>query len=195
VNLFVNDSSDWLGSKFVAAAARYAPLDITKAINASVTGSDHSPFWDQGYSALLGIEDSPLRNPHYHKTTDTIDTLTLDFAAAITKASLAAVAELAQPVSVVAPPTGVRVSSHVIRSLFTARRMAVLTWDAAPGAIAGYNIYRALVSHGDYQRVNASLVRQLYYVDRFLPSDTAYYYVVTAVDAQGRESNYSLEAQ
>ena len=195
VNLFVNDSSDWLGSKFVAAAARYAPLDITKAINASVTGSDHSPFWDQGYSALLGIEDSPLRNPHYHKTTDTIDTLTLDFAAAITKASLAAVAELAQPVSVVAPPTGVRVSSHVIRSLFTARRMAVLTWDAAPGAIAGYNVYRALVSHGDYQRVNASLVRQLYYVDRFLPSDTAYYYVVTAVDAQGRESNYSLEAQ
>jgi len=71
----------------------------------------------------------------------------------------------------------------------------VLTWDAAPGAIAGYNVYRALVSHGDYQRVNASLVRQLYYVDRFLPSDTAYYYVVTAVDAQGRESNYSLEAQ
>jgi Zn-dependent M28 family amino/carboxypeptidase len=195
LNLFVNDRSDWLGSKYVAAATRYAPLDITKTINASVTGSDHSPFWDQGYSALLGIEDSPLRNPNYHKPTDTIDTLTLDVAAAITKASLAAVAELAQPVSVVTVPTGVQATSQVLRSLFTTRKMVVLTWNAALGTIAGYNVYRALVSHGDYQRVNAALVKQLYYVDRFLPSDTEYYYVVTAVDTQGHESNYSLEVR
>jgi hypothetical protein len=193
LDLIVNDRSDWLGNRYVAAAGRYAPLDILKAINASVTGSDHSPFWDQGYSALLGIEDVPLTNPSYHRPTDTIDTLNLDFAAAVTRASLAAVAELAQPVSPVAPPTGVQARSQLVRSLFTSRKMVVLTWNASPGSIAGYNVYRSLISHGEYQRVNASLLRSPYYVDRLLRSDVTYYYVVTAVDAQGRESNYSVE--
>jgi Zn-dependent M28 family amino/carboxypeptidase len=193
LDLFVNDRSDWLGNRYIAAAGRYAPLDILKTINPSVTGSDHSPFWDQGYSALLAIEDSPLRNPNYHHPTDTLDTLDLDFAAAVTKASLAAVAELAQPVSPVAAPTGVQARSQALRSIFTSRKMVVLTWNASAGSIAGYNVYRSLTSHGAYQRVNASLLRSLYYVDRLLRSDVTYYYVVTAVDTQGRESNYSVE--
>ncbi len=41
--------------------------------------SDHSPFWDAGYPALLVTDTSFFRNPHYHLPTDTIDTLNLDF--------------------------------------------------------------------------------------------------------------------
>jgi len=41
--------------------------------------SDHSSFWDQGYSALLVTDTAFLRNPHYHQPTDTIDTLDLNF--------------------------------------------------------------------------------------------------------------------
>ncbi len=41
--------------------------------------SDHSPFWDQGYPAMMITDTSFLRNPHYHKASDTIDTLDLDF--------------------------------------------------------------------------------------------------------------------
>ena len=37
--------------------------------------SDHSPFWDAGYPALMITDTSFLRNPHYHEPTDTIDTL------------------------------------------------------------------------------------------------------------------------
>jgi Zn-dependent M28 family amino/carboxypeptidase len=41
--------------------------------------SDHSPFWDQGYKAIMVTDTSFLRNPHYHQPTDTIETLDLDF--------------------------------------------------------------------------------------------------------------------
>ncbi len=45
--------------------------------------SDHSPFWDLGYPALIITDTSWFRNPHYHGKTDTIETLDLDFMARI----------------------------------------------------------------------------------------------------------------
>jgi Zn-dependent M28 family amino/carboxypeptidase len=41
--------------------------------------SDHSPFWDVGYEALMVTDTSFLRNPHYHLMSDTVDTLDLAF--------------------------------------------------------------------------------------------------------------------
>jgi len=41
--------------------------------------SDHSPFWDQGYRAMMVTDTAFLRNPHYHKVSDRIETLDLDF--------------------------------------------------------------------------------------------------------------------
>ncbi len=41
--------------------------------------SDHSPFWDQGYNALMVTDTSFLRNPHYHEMTDTVESLDLSF--------------------------------------------------------------------------------------------------------------------
>ncbi len=41
--------------------------------------SDHAPFWDQGYKALMVTDTSFLRNPHYHQPSDTIETLDLEF--------------------------------------------------------------------------------------------------------------------
>lgn len=37
--------------------------------------SDNSSFWDQGYQALMLTDTSFLRNPNYHRATDTPDTL------------------------------------------------------------------------------------------------------------------------
>ncbi|MCP9793577.1 M20/M25/M40 family metallo-hydrolase, partial [Vulcanococcus limneticus] len=39
--------------------------------------SDHSPFWDAGYNAVMVTDTSFLRNPHYHQPTDTVETLDL----------------------------------------------------------------------------------------------------------------------
>jgi len=41
--------------------------------------SDHAPFWDQGYRAMMITDTAFLRNPHYHQASDRIDTLDLDF--------------------------------------------------------------------------------------------------------------------
>ena len=41
--------------------------------------SDHAHFWDQGYNAMMVTDTAMLRNPHYHKASDTIETLDLDF--------------------------------------------------------------------------------------------------------------------
>jgi aminopeptidase YwaD len=45
-----------------------------------ITGfSDHRPFWEQKYRAIMVTDTAMLRNPHYHKASDTIETLDLDF--------------------------------------------------------------------------------------------------------------------
>lgn len=41
--------------------------------------SDHSPFWDRGYRAMMVTDTAFMRNPHYHQASDRIDTLDLDF--------------------------------------------------------------------------------------------------------------------
>lgn len=41
--------------------------------------SDHAPFWDQGYRAMMVTDTAFLRNPHYHQVSDRINTLDLDF--------------------------------------------------------------------------------------------------------------------
>ncbi len=64
---------------------------ITKALPVPCKGntlpdvrlSDHSPFWDAGYNALMVTDTSFMRNPHYHKETDTVDTLDLPFLMAV----------------------------------------------------------------------------------------------------------------
>jgi Zn-dependent M28 family amino/carboxypeptidase len=45
--------------------------------------SDHAPFWDRGYPAIMVTDTAFLRNPHYHQASDRIDTLNLDFLAGV----------------------------------------------------------------------------------------------------------------
>jgi Zn-dependent M28 family amino/carboxypeptidase len=56
--------------------------------------SDHSPFWDQGYPALMITDTAFLRNPHYHSATDTLETLNLEFMAKVCEGVIRAVLEL-----------------------------------------------------------------------------------------------------
>jgi Zn-dependent M28 family amino/carboxypeptidase len=49
------------------------------ALIPAVRLSDHSPFWDLGYPALMVTDTAFLRNPHYHGPTDTLGTLNLSF--------------------------------------------------------------------------------------------------------------------
>jgi Zn-dependent M28 family amino/carboxypeptidase len=56
--------------------------------------SDHASFWRQGWPALLVTDTAFLRNPNYHRPTDTPDTLDYDFLAAAAEATLKALRAL-----------------------------------------------------------------------------------------------------
>jgi Zn-dependent M28 family amino/carboxypeptidase len=51
--------------------------------------SDHAPFWAAGLPAVMWTDTSEFRNPHYHRPTDTPDTLDYDFLADVTRLALA----------------------------------------------------------------------------------------------------------
>jgi aminopeptidase YwaD len=52
----------------------------------NVRRSDHAPFWDAGFPAVMITDTSFYRNPHYHTPQDTIDKLDLPFMALIVQA-------------------------------------------------------------------------------------------------------------
>jgi len=56
--------------------------------------SDHSPFWDLGYPALLVTDTAFFRNPHYHSPSDTLETLDFAFMANVCESVITAVANL-----------------------------------------------------------------------------------------------------
>jgi hypothetical protein len=56
--------------------------------------SDHAPFWDRGYPAILAIEDNDDFTPYYHTTGDTLSTLDLAFFTNFVKAAVGAFAHL-----------------------------------------------------------------------------------------------------
>jgi Zn-dependent M28 family amino/carboxypeptidase len=57
--------------------------------------SDNSSFWDQGYPALMVTDTSFLRNPHYHRPSDTPETLDYDRMGQVTLGVAGGIANLA----------------------------------------------------------------------------------------------------
>jgi hypothetical protein len=53
--------------------------------------SDHRNYWLFGFPAVMINDTSFLRNPHYHKKSDTIGTLNFEKMAAVVNASYNAV--------------------------------------------------------------------------------------------------------
>lgn len=60
-------------------ACQWLPAPNRGLIVPQTRWSDHSPFWDRGYRAIMVTDTAMLRNPHYHKESDRIETLDLDF--------------------------------------------------------------------------------------------------------------------
>jgi Zn-dependent M28 family amino/carboxypeptidase len=60
----------------VVAAKTWGPLH---RLLPDLTRSDHFPFWNAGVPAVLWTDTGNFRNPHYHRPTDTPDTLDYPF--------------------------------------------------------------------------------------------------------------------
>ena len=61
------------------------PVPLKGVLMPIVLSSDHTPFWYKDIGAVMVTDTAYLRNPHYHQTTDTPDTLDRDFFTAATQ--------------------------------------------------------------------------------------------------------------
>lgn len=63
----------------VGTPCEWLPMPARGLIVPQTRWSDHSPFWDRGYRAMMVTDTAFMRNPHYHKASDTLATLDIDF--------------------------------------------------------------------------------------------------------------------
>jgi Zn-dependent M28 family amino/carboxypeptidase len=61
----------------------WLPVPYKGLIVPDTRRSDHSPFWDRGYPAIMVTDTANMRNPHYHQESDQIETLNLEFLAGV----------------------------------------------------------------------------------------------------------------
>jgi hypothetical protein len=75
---------------------------------------------------------------------------------------------------------------------FASVHSAALTWNASPSSVIGYNVYRSTTPNTGYQKLTFTQLTN--FTDSTVASGTTYYYVVTAVAANGLESVNSNQA-
>jgi Zn-dependent M28 family amino/carboxypeptidase len=101
---FLAAVGDWFSRELLAAFERAAaPAVAVVGLAVPLRGwlvpdvrrSDNARFWDQGYPSLLVTDTADLRNPHYHRPSDTPETLDYDFLTRATAAVAAATRALA----------------------------------------------------------------------------------------------------
>jgi leucyl aminopeptidase len=103
--------SDEMGRAFLSTLVQYNfNLTYDYLVEGATNRSDHTPFWEDGIGAVTVIEnffDDNLAsgcqgvdpNPNYHRPTDTLDKINIDYAFAIARAAILTVAQAAAPLS------------------------------------------------------------------------------------------------
>lgn len=196
LDIIYNSTSAWLSQMMVDAAAAYATgMTINELDCPSMTYSDHSPFWQNGYSAIVGITDdqglcgSGGSYPHYHLSSDTIANCgptAPDFEAAAIRTYVATLAHLAVPIAPV-PSTPV----GVVAAADGDNRIA-LSWSPQdPGTLV--RIDRATgtcADPGPFSPVGSTAGTS--FVDTAVSGGVPYAYTIAAVTAGSCSSPSSL---
>jgi hypothetical protein len=87
-------------------------------------------------------------------------------------------------------------AGQFVSGIGTHPHSVALAWNPSNSVdIAGYNVYRSNTDGGPYTRINTVLDPNTAYTDDSVMGGSTYYYVATAVDLSGQESNYSNEVQ
>jgi Zn-dependent M28 family amino/carboxypeptidase len=98
LGLVANRHSNAIAENLLALAATYVPpfpvlaLKIFLGIEryfGDLLRSDHAPFWAAGIPSIMWTDTSEFRNPHYHRVSDTPETLDYDFLSQVTQLALA----------------------------------------------------------------------------------------------------------
>ncbi|HEY8369251.1 MAG TPA: M20/M25/M40 family metallo-hydrolase [Thermodesulfobacteriota bacterium] len=108
VALVANEASRPLLDRLLAVARRAAPSlrtvppdpyfvapGVARGPFADMRRSDHAPFWDAGWPAVMLTDTTEFRSPHYHRPSDTPETLDPAFLAQVAAVVLETVVDLA----------------------------------------------------------------------------------------------------
>lgn len=104
IGVIGNENSASLVQGFIKSIERYGiplpyfPLVVpgNGEILPDTRRSDHAPFWDAGYQAIMVTDTADFRTPHYHQASDTLETLNLDFALNVCRATAGTVIDMAE---------------------------------------------------------------------------------------------------
>ncbi len=69
----------------------------TGALTPDLLRSDHASFWLSGQPAIMISDGANFRNPNYHSEHDVLDSLNFSFMSNVVKATIATIAEMAEP--------------------------------------------------------------------------------------------------
>jgi hypothetical protein len=102
-----SEASTDLMNFFENAASSYVPdlrvvsveVPGTGSIAPDLRRSDHAPFWDEGYPALMLTNTANFRNFNYHQPEDTLESLNFTFMSRVVQATLGALLDAAEPVN------------------------------------------------------------------------------------------------
>ncbi|HEQ79078.1 MAG TPA: M28 family peptidase, partial [Euryarchaeota archaeon] len=99
--------SYWMYEALYDATVKHSiNINVTSHLKGSTFSvSDHHPFWENGYDAVLGIEKIQVDYPHYHTIHDTLDKLNITYTRDVTRTVMGAMGKLAgiNSTDVVAP--------------------------------------------------------------------------------------------
>ena len=103
-----NANSASLSLAFDTLARNYVPNVKSLVLNVPGNGqiapdlrrSDHAPFWDAGFKALMLTDGADYRNANYDTPGDSLGTINIAYLVRNIKAVTAAAAQLAKPISV-----------------------------------------------------------------------------------------------
>ena len=98
--------------------------------------------------------------------------------------NISVASDATNPVTISLSGTGVQPSAYKVD----------LNWTASTSVVVGYYVYRQTGTTGTYLKLNTAPVVLTQYQDAAVQDTETYTYAVTAVDADGNESDYSNPA-
>ena len=147
-SISTNTLSNEFTNDFVDVLDVYTP-DIEPNYISS-TASDHANFWEEGYPAILLIEDMDDFNEYYHTVDDDMDILNMEYFEKLTRAGIAGITTFAMDYFVNLQ------HEPIVSGPETGGREAVLVTDSSHTYDSGEDAPRLYysVDGGDYQYLN-----------------------------------------
>ncbi|MBK8552275.1 MAG: M28 family peptidase [Ignavibacteria bacterium] len=127
LDINTNPGSMSLANEFQQIVNLYQPTLIPQVTTSLNGGSDHQPFQQKGYKAILSIEDNSDFTPFYHTVNDSYSSLNKPYFVKMVKAGIAALTTTAGDFKITilhtplvsGPETGPKTVTAVVRSSYT----------------------------------------------------------------------------